>query len=124
MRRGQKPLGPDVIRAAKLSRVPGVTIALACKRFGVSKAAVDRARKAKLPGTEPSLAEQALAALTHNGVDATGSLAELEGVARWIDYLDHDACTVADVRRMLAPFEATGQLTIEGDRWTLNLPWP
>ena len=49
-------------RAAKLSRIPGVTIDEARARFGVTRAAIQRARKD--PASSPSLAELALAALT------------------------------------------------------------
>lgn len=108
--RGAKPVSPDAMRAAKLSHVPGVTIAEACERFEVTKAEVARARKA--PASKPSLAELALAALTNNGTAKTGAIAELAGVAAWLDHLNHDGCTVDDVRALLADLVA-----FDGDRW-------
>ena len=109
-------------RAAKLSRVPGVTIAEAAARFGVAKAAVARARK-----TTPalSLSELAVAALSENGTRSRGKLsaATLAGVASWIDYVNHDACGVDEARALIERASAAGLLTLDGDRWTLSA-WP
>jgi len=105
-------------RAAKLSRIPGVTIAEACARFGVTKAAVTRARRD--PASKPTLDELALAALTDNGARTSGTV-DLAAIAGWLDYVDHTAYTADEVRAMLARFP---QLAIDGDRWTLTAPWP
>lgn len=115
--RGAKPVSPDALRAAKLSHVPGVTIAEACERFEVTKAEVTRARKA--PESKPSVAELALAALTKNGTTKTGAIADLETVAAWIDYVNHDGCTVDEVRTLLAAL-----VTFEGARWRFAGSWP
>jgi hypothetical protein len=109
----------DAIRAAKLSRVPGVTIAEARQRFGVTAAAVARARK--LPESHPTLAELALAAVTKNGTKTSGTLGDLTGVAGWIDYINHDGCTAEDVRALLA---SCPEVVITGTRWKLAAPWP
>ena len=114
--------GADELRAAKLSHVPGVTIAEACTRFGATKAAVARARKAA--ASKPSLSELALAALTSNGTRDAGGVVDLGGVASWIDYLNHDGATVDDVRALLAPFVTDGQLAFEGDRGRFVGEWP
>ena len=111
-------LPPNARRAAKLSRVPGVTIAEACERFAVPAAAVRRARAD--PATAPTLAELALAALTTNGTVTSGAL-ELAGVAGWIDHLNHDGCTETEARALL---ESCAELAIEGDRWRLVGDWP
>jgi hypothetical protein len=115
---------PDVMRAAKLTRIPGVTIAEACKRFGVSKADVSRARKANEPDSQLSIAELALASLTSDGSKKSGTLGDLARIADYIDFVNKDACTADEVRAILATFEASGQLAIDGDRWTLLRPWP
>lgn len=112
-----RPPNPDVMRAAKLSHVPGVTIAEACARFGVGRAAVARARKA--PEAVPSLAELALAALTKHGTRSEGEIAELAGVASWIDYINHDGSTADDIRALLAPL-----VTFDGTRWSFAGRWP
>jgi hypothetical protein len=54
-RRVKRLIPPEAVRAAKLSRVPGVTIAQACERLGVSRAAVERARRELTGETPPSL---------------------------------------------------------------------
>jgi hypothetical protein len=108
MPRPPRPLSADVLRAAKLTRIPGVRIAEACERFGVAKTAVSRARKENDPATQVSANE----------------LAGLAGIAGWIDYVNKDGSTAQDVLRMLGTFVTSGQLAIEGDRWTLLKPWP
>lgn len=117
-----KPFEPDVLRAAKLSRVPGVTIDEACRRFGVAKSAVQRARKTGGPPTELSLAELALAALTKNGTVTSGTLDGLERIAGWLDYVNHDGSTAEDVSRLLASLGEV--LTIDGTHWELRAAWP
>jgi len=114
----------NVLRAAKLSRVPGVTILDASERFGVARSAVQRARRESLPGTELSIAELALAALSRNGTKKSGTLSDLDRIAGWIDYVNHDACSANDVRALLDTFVTSGQLSIEGDRWRLREAWP
>ncbi len=69
----RKPPSADALRAAKLSHVPGMTIDEASERFRVARAEIQRARKD--PSTRPSLAELALAGLTHNGNIERGELA-------------------------------------------------
>lgn len=119
-----KPIDANVLRAAKLSRIPGVTVAEACERFAVPKSAVQRARRAALPGSELSLAELALAALSKNGTRKRGTLSGLDRIAGWIDYVNHDGCTADDVRSLLEELVASDHLSIEGDRWKLREPWP
>ncbi len=109
---------PEIVRAARMSKIPGVTIAEACARFDVAKAAVTRARK-QVP--ELTLAELAVAALTANGTRRTGTL-DLAGVARWLDYLNHDGSTAADARRLLASVPAL--VAIDGERWRLVGEFP
>lgn len=106
-------------RAAKLSHVPGVTIADACDRFDVSRSSVLKARKD--PATKPSLAELALAALTANGTLASGSTDDFAELASWIDYINHDGCTADEARALIA---SCPQIAIEADAWTLVAPWP
>lgn len=120
----KRTIPPEAVRAAKLSRVPGVTIAEACERFGVSRAAVERARRELVSETTPSLAELVLAALSSHGQQSGGVLTDLDGIAGWIDNINHDGCTGADVRRILDGLVEDGALGIEGDRWKLARPWP
>ncbi|MEO8703502.1 MAG: hypothetical protein ABI867_25870 [Kofleriaceae bacterium] len=123
MRRGNGPLGPDAIRAAKATHL-GATIVEAAKRFGVAKAAITRARRERPPGSMPTFAETALGALTNLGVDTSGSLDQLAGVAGWLSYVNKAEETAASVRVILEEHVASGLLEITGDRWTLVRPWP
>ncbi len=109
---------PEIVRAARMSKIPGVTIAEACARFDVAKAAVTRARK-QVPAL--TLAELAVAALTANGTRRAGAL-DLEAVARWLDYVNHDGSTAVDARRLLASVPEL--VAIDGERWKLLAPWP
>jgi hypothetical protein len=107
----------EVLRAAKLSRVPGVTLDQACARYDVPRSAVQRARK----GLALPLAELAVAAVTENGTRTRGTL-DLAATARWLDYVNHDGCTAAEVARLLATVPEL--LAIDGKRWRLRAPWP
>ena len=106
-------------RAAKLSYVPGVTLADACDRFDVSRSKVLAARKD--PATKPTLAELALAALTANGTLASGSTDDFAELASWIDYVNHDGCTADEARALVA---SRPEIAIDGATWTLVAAWP
>ena len=108
-------------RAAKLSRIPGITIAAAAKRYKIAPADVRRAR-AIVTGLD--LSDYALAALTGDGKRRKGVLGDLTAIAGYIDYINHDACTAAEVRALLEECVADGLLAIEGDRWRLTKAWP
>lgn len=116
------PGSADELRAAKLSWVPGVTIAEACKRFGVTKAAVSRARK--IAESKPSLGELALAGLTTHGTEREGVVSQLDSVAAWLSYVDKCEYSADEVRGLLAPFVEAGVLSIGDDRWRLLGDWP
>ncbi len=70
------------------------------------------------------LAELVLAALSSEGQRSEGALTDVNGIAGWIDYINHDGCTAADVRRILDGLVEDGALSIEGNRWKLARPWP
>ena len=116
-----KPISPVALRAAKLSRVPGVTLTEARERFGVKKSELARARKQV---ATLSTEELVLAMLTKNGVEPSGALVDLEGMAAYIDYVNHDGSTAADIQRMLDGHVKTGWLAIHQDTWSLLRPWP
>lgn len=118
------PLSPELRRAARLSRVPGVTLAEAAARFGVAESAIARARRQHPAETELSLLDLLLAALTSDGQLQAGELGDLVALAKWLDHLNHDGSTPDDVERMLRALETAGQLAREGKRWRLLKPWP
>ncbi len=123
MTRRSKPQ-QGAIRAARLSRVRGVTIAEAAARFGVPKGTVARLRKELPIETTLSLGDLLLAALTTEGKVSSGKLDDLAGLAGWIDYLNHDGCDADDIRRMLAELAEGGHLDITDGKWKLLRPWP
>lgn len=111
-------------RAAKLSRLPGVTIAEAAERFGVSVSSVRRARSDRALDTSLSLAELALAALSKNGLESSFALGDLRQVASWVDYVNHDGCTPEDVRALLESLASAGVIELGAESARLLVAWP
>ncbi|HVY24911.1 MAG TPA: hypothetical protein VHB79_00115 [Polyangiaceae bacterium] len=118
------PSSEQELRAVKLSGVPGVTLKEAAARFQVPLARVRSARRRMPELARLSLAELALAALTNNGLEAEFSLAELARVAAWLDYLNHDGSTEADVRRLLDALAEQGVIELREQSGRLVRDWP
>jgi len=114
-----KPFSVAVLRAAKLSRVPGVTIDEACRRFKVSKSEVQRARRTI--DERLSLEELAVAALTDNGRLERGKLDGLAKIAEWLSYVDQSAYGEDEIRKLLENCES---LVLARDSWRRVKPWP
>jgi hypothetical protein len=116
----------DVERAALLSGMPGVTIGEACTRFGVTRARVQRARKALgRAALQPAPDDLVVASLSRNGAIAEGELpADFSGIASFVDYVNHDGCDAAAVRQMLGSLVERGVLAVAGVRWKLLVVWP
>ena len=121
-----KPLPPELVRAARLSALPGITLAVACKRFGVTKAALQRARKQLgAAALRPSREDLVLAILTDYATVTDGELpSDLARLASYIDFVDKDGCTADDVRGVLDELARTGVIDVTGGRWKLAQPWP
>lgn len=119
-----KPLTAELRRAARLSRVPGLTVAEAAARFGVSESAVKRARREHPAETALTTLDLLLAALTNQGRLQAGELGDLDALAKWMDYVNHDGSTADDVEGMLVTLETSGVLAREGQRWRLLTAWP
>ncbi|MBX3230846.1 MAG: hypothetical protein KIT84_01405 [Labilithrix sp.] len=109
-------------RAARLSLVPGVTMAEVTRRTGLSASTIRRARK----GLALTRDDLLLAALTENGARGEGPLTDgrLAGLASWLDYVNHDGSTAASVRDDLTRLAEAGRLALEGARFRLLAPWP
>jgi hypothetical protein len=116
---------PNLARAARLSALPGITLAVACERFGVEKAALQRARK-ELGATalRPSREDLVLAVLTDYATVSEGALPDLARVASYIDFVEKDGCTPDEVRGVLNALAGDGALELDGSRWKLLRPWP
>lgn len=119
-------LAPDVVRAARLASFPGVTIAEACARFDVGRAAVARARKQLGRAVlQPSVDDLVVAALTANGTRKTGALpTDYAMVASFVDHVNHDGCTADDVRSVVESLSRNGTLRVHQGRFELIVPWP
>lgn len=117
-------MAPELLRAARLSRLPGVTLAEACARTGVSRSALTRARKELGLAAYPSREDLLLAAITRNGEQLEGALPELRLLASWLDYTNHDGSSAEEVAGMLDDLAARGVLALAEGRYRLLVPWP
>ena len=115
---------PELLRAARLSRLPGVTLAEACARTGVTRSALTRARRQLGLAAHPSREDLLLAAITDNGAQIEGALPELSHLASWLDYTNHDGSTALEVAGMLEELVARGLLDLSGGRYRLLALWP
>jgi hypothetical protein len=70
-----------LVRAARLSAIPGVTMAEACERYGVGRSAVARVKKG-LGGAPPSLHDLLIAALSGATAHPFDPLVQLLGRGR------------------------------------------
>jgi hypothetical protein len=104
--------------------VPGVTLKEAAARFQVPLARVQNARRRQPEAARLSLEELALAALTNNGLEPEFSLMELARVAAWLDYVNHDGSTEADVRRLLDALAEQGLVELGERAGRLLRDWP
>lgn len=112
------------MKAARLSALPGVTMAEACERYGVGRSAVARVKK-ELGGARPSGDDLVLAALTGNAEREHGELpSDYASLASWLDYVDHDGCTADEARARVAALGDRGLIEIDGTAWRLRVPWP
>jgi glutathione S-transferase len=121
-----KPRAPRalLVKAARLSAIPGVTIAAACERYGVGRSAVARVKK-ELRGARPSLDDLLIAALSRNGELREGELPrDYAALASWLDYIDHDGCTAEEARARVAELATDGLIELRGETWRLLVAWP
>lgn len=115
----------DILHAARLSRLPGSSVAEACRRTGLSRRAVAAARKSAALAGFPSLHDLLLAALTQDGRESEGEIpGDLSSIAGFIDWQNHDGCTAGDVQRLMDEIVKDGGLACEEGRWRLLRPWP
>lgn len=111
-------------RAARLARLPGLTLAAVRARTGLSASELKRARAAfaeeRFPGREDLL----ISALTRAGQDREGALGDPRGLASYLDYLNHDGTGADEVLAMIAALADRGVLAVEDGRYRLLVPWP
>mgnify|MGYP000175572867 CR=1 FL=1 len=119
-----RPARSLLVKAARLSAIPGVTLAEACARYGVSRTAVARVKK-QLGGASPSQDDLVLAALARGGEHEQGELpSDWAHLASWLDYVNHDGCTADEARARVAKLADDGLIELHGTAWRLRVPWP
>ncbi|HVJ16068.1 MAG TPA: hypothetical protein VM686_11585 [Polyangiaceae bacterium] len=117
----QLDMSDDVARAVKLCRL-GVSMAEAARLTGVSLAALRKGKKTLQPSVTRD--DLILAALTENGTRPEGTLPALDGLAAWIDHMNHDGTTAGELERDLLRLTADGLIAVENGRYRLLRPWP
>ena len=117
---------PEVMRAARLSSLPGITLATACERFGVDKGALQNARK-KLGPTwlRPSREDLVLASLTDYATLTEGPIpASLDSIASYIDFVEKDGCRADEVQTVVNALAKHKLLELTPSGWKLLEAWP
>ena len=119
-------MSPELLRAARLSGLPGVTLETACKRFDVTEAALRRARKELgAAWLRPSREDLVLAMLTDYAAESEGpSPASLDAMASYVDFVEKDGCTAVEVRALIDGLVAKNLLSVTGTHWKLLETWP
>jgi hypothetical protein len=119
-----KPITTEARRAARLTRLPGVTIAEASRKTGVPAREVSRVRRTHEEDHWPDRAGLVVAALTNYAELRAGELGDLDPIARFVDWQNHDGSTADDVRRLLDELVADGVLEVGDGKWRLLVEWP
>lgn len=118
------PTPESLLLAARLSLLNGVSRDEACRRAGVSRSDLLRARRELGLAAYPTRHDLVLAALTDCGRNTTGEVHELASIASYVDWQNHDGSTAEDVRQLIDDLIAQGTLAIENGRFRLLRPWP
>jgi hypothetical protein len=99
-----------------------MTLAVASRRTGVPLSALRKARRAR--AIRLTRDDLLLAGLTRNGEQTEGDVGDLAQLATWMDYVNHDGTTAAEVESDLARLAAEGTIVLAGGRFKLARPWP
>lgn len=114
-----------LLRAARLARLPGVRRAEACERFGLSVGMLRRAIQEFGATARPPPRDIVLHALTDAGTRRAGEeLPDLARVASYVDYVNKDGCTAADVKAILDELVRDGVIALDGSKWRLLCEFP
>lgn len=124
MPRPAAPLDPLQIHAARLSRLPGVTLAEASRRSGVPLAALRRARASLGAEAWPDRSDLVLAALTRSGERDRGPVADLASIAGFVDWCNHDGTTADEVPALLQGLVDRGLIELTAGQFRLLRRWP
>jgi hypothetical protein len=114
----------DEIRAARLSKMPGVSMAEACERTGTKPAAVTRALRRLGLNAVPTRHDLLMACLTAGGKLSEGFVPDLNALATYLKTHSHDETTAAQIQVLLDDLVARGVIAIAGGRFRLVAKWP
>jgi hypothetical protein len=114
------------LRAVKMLLLPAVRRGEVCRRFGLTAAALRRARAELAPRLAgyPSREEILLGALTAAGEHAEGPVGDLAALAAYLDHVNHDGTSAAEVGAMLRALAAAGRIVLGDGRWRLVGEFP
>lgn len=114
-----------LLRAARLARLPGVRRADACERFGLFIGMLRRAIREFGARARASPRDIVLHALTDAGTRRSArDLPNLATVASYVDFVNKDGCTAAQVEQILDGLVRDGTLAMEGSAWRLVRDFP
>lgn len=121
---GLKPrVTPEVLeRAVRYGRLPWIRNADVCARYKITERQLRAARKTLR--VYLSRRDLVLAALSGQGEQTSGTVGDLDSIAGFVDWQNHDGCRAEEVQAILDSLVADGVLAIEGDRWRLLVEWP
>jgi CRP-like cAMP-binding protein len=97
---------------------------LVCRRYGLTRKELVEARRQIPVEARLTREDLVLAALTRNGEVNEGTLSELDTVASFVDWMNHDGCRREDVEASLSRMRESGVLAIKGSHWHLLIEWP
>ena len=125
MPRRYKDYDPELLlRAARLARLPGVTRAEACERFGLSIGMLRRAIKENRVAACPSSRDLVLHAFTDGGTLRSGEIEDPAQVASYCDFVNKDGMKADGVKAILDALVHEGTLALDGNRWRLLKDFP
>ncbi len=111
-------------RAARFAAFPGVRRHEACKRFRISAYALDKAFHELGASARPSARDLVLAGVTRYGEQREGEVPDLGTLASYIDYVEKNGATIAEVDGWLEDLVERGMLEIVGNRYRLVGQFP
>lgn len=107
-----------------MTRLPGITIAEASRRTGVPAREISRIRRTHQEDHWLSRTGLVVAALTNCATLRAGKVGDLQSIAAFVDWQNHDGSTAQDISRLLDELVAEGTLEVNNGEWRLLVQWP
>jgi len=106
------------LRALKYARIPSVTVAEACARYGLSRHQYYRFRRELEDRVPRTLEDILLGAMVHGGAHRAADLVE------YVDWQDHARYRPEELEAVLVGLEQRGLVERTPDGWRLCAEWP